>query len=394
MSMPRIYLDNAATSWPKPPETAQAMLRALVELGAPAGRGGYAEAEETSRTLQALRSETAGLLNTKADRVVFTHNGTDGLNLVLHGWLTSDDVLVTTAADHNSVLRPAETLRARGADVGIVPVDACGRVDPVDVETALAAAADRRPRARKLLAFTHASNVTGAVQPLAELVPLAQRYGFRILLDAAQTLGSYPLDLARTPVDFLAAPGHKGLLGPLGTGILVFAPGTEREVHPLRQGGTGSRSESLGVSEELPDRFEAGNLNVPGLFGLEAAVRWVRERTPEAIHAAEAGLIARLERFVGELPGFTLFGGPAGLPRVGVSSLAFVGLPPQELAAILDAEFRVQCRAGLHCAPLVHPALGTAESGGTLRLSVGPFTTEAEVAAACAALESIARTEW
>lgn len=393
MPASRTYLDHAATSWPKPPGVAEAMVRAVTDLGCAAGRGGYAEAIEVGRTIERLRVGLATLLGAAGpDRVVLTRNGTEGLNLVLHGYLRPGDALVTTAAEHNSVLRPAEVLRSRGVRVAVVPVCGDGRVDPAAVAIELANAADADPAARRLLAVVHASNVTGVVQPIEELLPLAERYDARVLLDAAQTAGTLPLDLRKLPVDFLAAPGHKGLLGPLGTGLLVLGPGREAELFPQQQGGTGSRSESLAVADEPADRFEVGNSNVPGLFGLEAAIRFILGgESLETVAATEEAALRGLEDRLRDEPDWELFSPPRGLPRAGVLSLRQRSTPPQDTAALLEAEYRIQVRAGLHCAPWMHESLRTAAGGGTVRLSIGRSTTAAELHHAADALCELGR---
>ena len=380
----RIYLDNAATSWPKPEAVYRAVDDFQRRLGAPAGRGTYAEAAETERLVGSCRKKVAQLIGTSdPSRIVFTSNGTDSLNLALHGLLKPGDHVVTSVCEHNSVLRPLSFLREqRAIATTYVNCDGQGFVNPADIEQALT------PRT-KLIALVHASNVTGAVQPVVEVGKIAAAAGAFYLVDAAQSLGYLPVDVARIGCHLLAAPGHKGLLGPLGTGLLYLAPGVETELLPLRQGGTGTRSDEDRQPGSLPDRYESGNLNVPGIVGLEAGVNHVVTTGVAAAQQQIQSLTERLLAGLAPLPGLTLYGPPAGANRCGVVSLNLAGYDPQELAALLDANWSIQTRAGIHCAPRMHAALGTSPAG-TLRLSIGHFTTQDEVDNTIAAIAEVA----
>ena len=382
--MPRIYLDNAATSHPKPESVYAAVDYYNRSLGAAAGRGGYRTAVEVDAVLRTCRKRAASLLGAESpERVAFAFNATDALNMALHGLLETGDHVVTTAAEHNSVLRPLGGLvDRRGIELSVVPVDTAGRVDPAAVRDAL------RHNTR-LVVVQHASNVTGCVQPIEDIGSDAHQAGALVLVDAAQTAGHLAIDLADWPVDLLACAGHKGLLGPLGTGLLYVRPGLEDQLNGLRQGGTGSFSEQDRQPETMPDRLEAGNPNAPGLFGLEAGLEWLEERGVETIAAAEASLVERLLAGLEPLENISLVGPGPDSPRVGVVSLVSESLEPHELATVLDESFGIQARAGLHCAPGVHRAAGTFESGGTLRLSVGPFTTDTQIDAACEAIAAV-----
>lgn len=379
----RVYLDNAATSFPKPEAVYAAIDRYNRRLGAAAGRGAYGSAVEAAGIVRRCRLNLARLFNAEGpDRFAFVHNGTDALNTALHGLLRPGDSVVTTAAEHNSVLRPLRALADLGVTATVVPCDETGYVRPEDVRAAIRA--DTR-----LVAVTHASNVTGAVQPVAEIAAVAKAAGALVLLDAAQTAGHVPIDLAVLPVDLLAASGHKGLLGPLGTGLLYVRPGVEEELRPLRQGGTGTSSEQDRHPAAMPERLEAGNLNVPGLAGLEAAAGWLLDRGIGSARRQEEELTGRLLDGLEALPGARVYGPRSAEGRVGVVSVTVDGWTPHDLAAVLDAEFGIEARAGLHCAPLIHRRLGTAEAGGTLRLSLGTFTTAEEIDAAVGALRSL-----
>jgi cysteine desulfurase family protein len=382
--MPRIYLDNAATSWPKPEAVYRAMDDYYRRLGAPAGRSAYAEAAETERIIGSCRKKIATLIGASdPSRIIFTHNGTDSLNLALHGLLHNGGHVVTTVCEHNSVLRPLRFLAEhRNIQVTYVGCDAAGLIDPLDIERALT------PKTR-LLALTHSSNVTGALQPVAEVGRLARDRGVHFLVDAAQSLGHEPIDVRQIGCHLLAAPGHKGLLGPLGTGILYVAPGVEEQLLPIRQGGTGTRSDEDIQPTSLPDRYESGNLNVPGIVGLEAGVSEILSRSVASNQQLSRDLTSRLLDGLRQIPGITLYGPPSATQRAGIVSLNLVGYDPQELASLLDAQWSIQARAGLHCAPRMHAALGTAPSG-TLRFSVGMFNTLQQIEAVVTALREIA----
>jgi cysteine desulfurase family protein len=384
----RIYLDNAATSFPKPPAVSRAVADYDDRLGAPAGRGGYPEAVEVTARIMKCRQRAADLLGAESpDRIVFTFNGTDGLNIALHGLLNSGDHVVTSVLEHNSVLRPLRELHERcSVELTHVAADGSGRVNADDVRCAL------RPNT-KLVALIHASNVSGAIQPIAEVGRIAHDSGALFLVDAAQTAGHIPIDLRTLPVDLLACSGHKGLLGPLGTGLLYLRPGVEDRVRSFRQGGTGTESEDDRQPESLPEKFEAGNLNVPGLLGLEAALAYLHERTVASVAEHECGLTRQLLEGLTAIPGARVHGPGSSTDRVGVVSVTADGYDPQELATILEQGWRIQTRAGLHCAPGAHRALGTFATGGTIRFSVGPFTTSEEIRAACVAVRTIVAAE-
>ena len=411
--MPRIYLDNAATSWPKPESVYQAVDRYQRENGAPAGRSGYVEAVEASRIVSEARRLTARFLGVSDPRrIVWAQNGTDALNLALHGLLRHGDHVVTTDVEHNSVLRPLYWLAEhRSVDTTYVPCDGAGWVDPGEIERAI------RPTTR-LIVVTHASNVTGAVQDLAAIADLSARHGTLLLVDAAQTLGQWPLSISGEPgissdpgvsggagvsteapgelgrglsgVDLIAAPGHKGLLGPLGTGLLYVGPRAEPLLETVRQGGTGTSSEDERQPRELPERFEPGNLNVAGLAGLAAGLAHVLDTGVEAMREHHGRLTQRLIDGLDGVGGVRRHGPATADRQVGVVGFEVSGYDPQELSALLDASFGVQCRAGLHCAPRVHRSLGTLDRGGLVRFSVGWRTTADEIDAAVAALAALA----
>jgi cysteine desulfurase/selenocysteine lyase len=385
MASARIYLDNAATTWPKPDSVYKAVERYFRELGAPAGRSAYAEANQVSQAVAAARASVARLLGA-ADprRIVFALNGTDALNMAIHGVVRPGDHVVTTVAEHNSVLRPLRDLESRaGVVVDRVRCDGEGFVDPAEVARAV------RDNTR-LVVVTHASNVTGAIQPVAEIAKTVRERGALVLVDAAQTLGEVPFRVDDLGCDLLAAPGHKGLLGPLGTGVLYVAPGVEQHVASVRQGGTGTESDQDRQPDNLPYKLEVGSLNVPGVLGLGAAADFLCIKGLDRVRQHHADLTERLVAGLADIGGVKWFGPRSVERRVGVVSIALDSYDPQEAAAMLDAAYRVQVRSGLHCAPLMHEALGTLAGGGTVRFSVGLFNTPQEIDAAVAAVGEIA----
>lgn len=380
--MKRIYLDNAATSWPKPEAVYAIVDRYQRELGAPAGRSAYQEANEVERLLNDARRRVAELLHVhEPARIVFTCNGTDSLNLALHGLLRPGDHVISSVAEHNSTLRPLRHLQTHGGvGVTLVGCGAAGVVDPDEIRRSICGNT-------RLISLIHASNVTGALQPVADVGRLAHEHGLLFLVDAAQSVGHLPINVADLHADLLAAPGHKGLLGPLGTGILYIAPGVERQLVPVRQGGTGTQSDRAEQPGTLPDRYESGNHNVPGILGLGAGVAYLQQRGLEDIRRHDQQLTARLIGRLSQIAGVTVHG-PADLPpRVGVVSISVDGYDPQEFAVLLDAACRIQVRAGLHCAAMMHQSLRTLQRGGTVRFSLGPFTTADDIDTAADAVQ-------
>lgn len=378
----RIYLDNAATSWPKPDAVYDAVDRYLRESGAPAGRSVYAEAHQANQAVVAARSALAKFVGADdSRRIIFTLNGTESLNLALHGLLGEGDHVVTTVVEHNSVLRPLRELESHGVQVDRVPCNVRGYVSPDDIRAAI------KPNT-KLVAVTHASNVTGTVQPVAEIARMAHERDVLVLVDAAQTLGYLPIHVGELGIDLLAAPGHKGLLGPLGTGLLYIRPGLEERLVTLRQGGTGTQSDDDRQPQTLPHKYEAGSLNVPGIVGLGAGIDFLRLQG-NRLRSQHQQLTERLVAGLIEIDGVNVFGPAEPADRVGVVSVTIDRYDPQEVAAMLDGAHRVQVRAGFHCAPLMHRAIGTLDLGGAVRFSVGMFNTEADIDAAVAAVAEV-----
>lgn len=373
----RRYLDNAATSWPKPEPVLAAWNHAAREVGAAAGRAAYRSAVEADAIRQRARVAAARLLGgVDPARVALPAGCTLALNLAIHGLVRPGDHLIATAADHNAVLRPLHALARRGiADLTIVPCDGQGRVDPAAV------AAAWRP-ATRLVACTHASNVTGAVQDVAAIAAAVHARGGILLVDAAQTLGQIPLDVATLGADLVAAPAHKWLHGTAGVGLLWARAGIEPE--PLLQGGTGSHSESLDMPEAFLDRMEPGTPDVPALAAFAAAAGWLEDRGLAATGAACRALAAECAARLRALAGVRVFAAE-GAPIV---SFTVAGYDPAEVAVILEQAAGVEVRSGFHCAAAVHEHLGTA-AGGTVRASFGPGNDQADVDAVVRVVESL-----
>jgi cysteine desulfurase family protein len=358
------------------------MVRCLTEAGGNPGRAGHALALAAQGVVSDTRRRLAALLGAPDPaRVVFTASATDALNQALLGLLRPGERVVTTGLEHNAVARPLAALAARGVKVAPVACAPDGRLDLDDLDRALRAGPTR------LVAMVHASNVSGTILPAREAARLAHEHGALFLLDAAQTAGALPIDVRELGVDLLACPGHKGLLGPPGTGALYVGAGTTLE--PLRYGGTGIRSEEERMPEELPEGLEPGTLNTVGLAGLGAALQFLAERGVSAVRAHEQRLTSRLLAGLRDLPGARVHGPADAALQVATVSISLAGWEPVDLAAALDGSFGVAVRAGLHCAPAAHRTLGTFPAG-TVRLSAGCFTSVDDVDQALSALRRLA----
>jgi len=376
-----IYLDNAATSWPKPESVYLAVEKAMREWGGNPGRSGHKMSLQAGKAIEETRHLLARLFNApQPERIIFTLNTTDGINLAMKGLLVPGDHVITGSMEHNAVARPLESLKAKGIEVTKVPVSPLWGINPADIAKAV-------QKNTRMVVLNHASNVTGTVNPIAEIGAFCREQGLVFLVDAAQTAGVLPIDVQKMNIDLLAFPGHKGLLGPQGTGGLVISPAIS--LQPLKEGGTGSDSKSLFQPEQSPDRYESGTANTPGIAGLGAGVRFILEEGLEKIRGKERCLTERLFSGLQNIPGAVIYGPPAGEERTAVVSLNLEGLDALEAAVILDQAFDIAVRAGLHCAPDAHATLGTLEKG-TIRLSPGYFNTEKDIDAVVAALAAIA----
>jgi cysteine desulfurase family protein len=423
----RRYFDNAATSFPKPPAVVEAMVHAMEAIGAP-GRGVYAEAREMGRLVRVGRERIARLVNLSSplspEHVVFTHNTSDALNLAIKGVLLQARRdrgaraklhIVSTDMEHNSVLRPLHALKSDDPLIEwtSAPVDpATGLVDPDDIKRAI------RPGETVLVCVNHASNVTGTVQDMHAIgrvcaafgagacrdARAGSRDGVLLMVDGAQSLGHVGVDMRAMHIDLLAFPGHKGLLGPQGTGGLCIRPGVEHRLATVREGGTGSVSESAVHPSMMPEKYEAGSHNAVGIAGLSEGVAWLLEKTIAGVRAHEEELMRVMLGAIDEerMPGLTLLGPREIAQRVGTFSFVHETLSAQEMAVILETSYGVLTRAGLHCAPLVHKTLGTSPEcasadgrpgSGAVRLSFGPFLSVSDVEYATRALAEICQGE-
>jgi len=377
-----IYLDNAATSHPKPESVYEAVMHAMREIGASPGRGGHRRSLEAGRLLFQTREAIAALFSIPdSSRIIMTHSATEALNLALKGVLVPGDHVVTTSMEHNSLMRPLVALRASGVELTVVSGDGTGMVDPAEVKRAL------RPTTR-MIALAHVSNVCGAIQAIDSMGAIAREAGALFLVDAAQSAGSEPIDVTGTGIDLLAVPGHKGLYGPQGTGFLSVSPSVS--LKPLLQGGTGSSSTAEEQPLTLPEGFEAGTHNLPGIAGLKAGVEFVLAQGVAAIRNKERQLVALAVQQLARLPEVTLYGPSDPALRGSVLSFTVGGTDPADVAFMLDHNHGIAVRAGLHCAPKAHRTLGTFP-GGTVRMSPGWFTTGEEIAIFCDAVVECCR---
>lgn len=379
-----VYLDNAATSWPKPDCVGEAILGYLRDIGASPGRSGHRLANEAERLRFDAREGLAELFGVSTPmRVIFTANATEALNLVIRGLLASGGHVVTTSMEHNSVMRPIRAAEQRGARVSLVPCRPDGTMAPETIEEHL------RPTTRLIVA-NHASNVCGTVLPLRDIGAIARQHKIPFLVDAAQTAGCWPIDISADNIDLLAFTGHKSLLGPSGTGGLAIHDAFDVALVPaMTYGGTGSQSEQETHPDFLPDKYEGGTPNIAGLAGLAAGVRLVLEQGVERIRQHERGLTQRLREGLQRIGGVRVPGpGDAGR-QTAVVSFTVDGISCSEVAHTLDERFGILCRPGLHCAPRTHRTLGTFPEG-TVRFSLGLFNTETEVDEALGAVADIA----
>ncbi|HET7233497.1 MAG TPA: aminotransferase class V-fold PLP-dependent enzyme [Longimicrobium sp.] len=386
--MDGIYLDYAATSAVRPEEVIEAVTRYLRDVGATPGRAGHHLAVEAGRITLRCRVALAELFGARGDpgRIAFFPNATYALNAALFGLLRPGDRLVRTAYDHNAVRRPAALLSARGVEQTVTGGHPDGSINLDELDAALSGdGLARGGKPARLLCIPHASNVLGTALPVGEMAERAHAHGTIVIVDAAQSAGHLPIDVGAMGIDVLAFTGHKGLLGPQGTGGLYVRPGVE--IDPVAAGGTGGDSMPLEMPAAMPDRLEPGTLNGPGIAGLLAGVRWLQARGVDAEHAHEAALKQRLRERLMSIGGVRVLS-PAAPGGVGIVTIATEGITPERLAWRLDHEHGVMTRAGLHCAPEAHQLLCVAETGA-VRFSVGWATTAAEVDTAAAAVASI-----
>lgn len=380
--MKTIYLDNAATSFPKPKTVAQAMIRYLNEVGAPLNRSVYQNAQEAELVTLSLREQLKGFFHfpKKTTHVILTPGNTYGLNFIIKGYLHSGDHVIVSSMEHNAVMRPL--LQLEGICFDRLPANREGFIDPQDIHALV------RPNT-KLILMAHGSNVSGSVQDAKTIGTIAAQYGIPFVLDGAQTAGHFPIDYQQLGLSALSVPGHKGLLGPSGIGALLLSENMAEKLTPLVAGGTGSASDSEYLPAALPDRFESGTLNLPGIYGWEAAMEFVLNQGIDRLRDHEISLTKRWIEGLRNIPRVRLYGPADSENRVGVISLDFLDRDNAAVSYELEQRFGIQVRCGLHCAPAAHRSLGTFPKG-TVRFSLGYANTEQDVDAALAAIRSLA----
>ena len=376
-----IYLDNAATSYPKPRGMVAAMEECILKYCGNPVRSGHSMSMRTGEEVYHARRKIARLFNIEqAERLVFTKNTTEALNMGLKGVLLPGDHVITTSMEHNSVLRPLKALEKRGIRQSIIRADREGFVKPSDFEKAI------RPETR-LIAVTAASNVTGTKMPLEEIGELARKRGILFLVDGAQGAGSMEIDVKKMNISMLAFPGHKGLLGPQGTGALYIDP--ELKLNHIMEGGTGTDSKSRLQPCEFPDGYEAGTINAPAIIGLGYSAEFVEKIGPEVIGKYEEELIGWLDERLDEMDFVTRYG-PQACRKTGISLINIRGAAAEEVTSILSSRYGIAVRGGFHCAGLAHKTIGTWDEGA-VRISVGPFNTRRDMEKLTDAIREIGR---
>lgn len=383
MGMELLYLDNSATSWPKPKEVLESIRKAIEQYGANPGRSGHKLAIEAARIIYETREALAELFGLEdPERVILTKNVTEALNLVLYGFLKPGDHVITSSMEHNSVMRPLRDLEKKGVEVTQIRASEKGEIDPQDVLKSIR-------KNTKLIVLVHLSNVTGTIMPVEEVLKIGKDHGIPLLLDAAQSAGTIPLNLKELPVDLLAFTGHKGLFGPQGTGgLIINTEGLEEKIEPLMRGGTGSKSEEEEQPEFLPDKYESGTPNTPGIAGLGEGVRFILKEGIERIREKKEKLTLKLIEGLKEIKGVKLYGPLDPKKQIGIVSFNLEGKSPSEVSHLLDEKYNILSRPGLHCAPSAHKSIGTFPFG-TVRFSVGYFNTEEEIEYAIRAVRDL-----
>lgn len=377
-----IYLDSGATSFPKPEEVYTYMDYFYRNYGVNPGRSGYDLCMEAGAVVDNTRKMLTAFFNgTDHNRLCFTYNSTDALNLIIFGMLRPGDHAISTTLEHNSVLRPLYHLSREGVDVDYVPFDAAGFVDPDEIRKRF------RPNTR-LVIVNHASNVIGTVQPVREIGRYCREAGIPFAIDASQSAGKVPVDMEEQYLDVVAFTGHKSLLGPTGIGGLYVREGIE--IRHTRAGGTGVRSAERAHLEDYPFRLEYGTHNTIGIAGLSAGLKWLSEQGMENVHAHEMKLARLLRDGLAAIPNVVLYCQDDLTDHIAVLAFNVVGMDAGDVGTMLDVDYNIACRTGLHCAPLVHEQLGTARIRGAVRFGIGPFNTEEHIQTAIQAVREIA----
>jgi len=384
MDQKLIYLDNAATSFPKPEAVIQAMTAFMREVGGNPGRSGHRLSIEAGRVVFEAREKIAALFGVgDSSRVIFGQNATEAINLGLNGLLRRGDHVITTSMEHNSVMRPLRALEKEGLEITVAPCSREGFLDPAEIRKAV-------KKNSRMVVLNHASNVVGTLLPLEPVGEICRNRGILFLVDAAQTAGVIPIDLEKEKIDLLAFTGHKALFGPQGTGGLVIGRRVdEKTLQPLKRGGTGSRSEREEQPDFLPDLCESGTPNAVGLAGLKAGLDFVLETGIETIRRHEAHLTGCLVRGLQKIPRVKIYGPADEEKQVGTVSFNIQGASPSDVGLILDEQFGILSRIGLHCAPAAHKTIGTFPEG-TIRFGLSYLNTKDEIDKALQAVSSIA----
>lgn len=380
-----IYLDNGATTFPKPEDVYQAMDYVFRNFGVNPGRSGYDLCMIAGGYVEETRKLLTRFFNgTDPNRLIFGYNATDALNLAIFGLLQSGDHAITTTIEHNSVLRPLYHLFASNkVEIDHVPFDDKGFVHPEEI-------AARMKKNTRLVVVNHGSNVIGTVQPIKEIGRLCRERGIPFLIDASQTAGKIPIDMEEMNIDVVAFTGHKSLMGPMGIGGLYVREGIT--IRHTRAGGTGVRSAVRTHLDEYPYRLEYGTGNLPGIAGLNAGVKWLEKMGMSSIHQKEMALLEMLRDGLREIDGVTLYCQDDLANHIGVLSFNIDGLEAQDTGTMLDVDHNIACRTGLHCAPMVHEQLGIDKIHGAVRFGIGPFNTEEEIKLAIGAVGEIAHS--
>lgn len=375
-----IYFDNAATTFPKPNEVYDSIMEAMKTYGANPGRSGHKLALQMGRQVYKTRELLAELFNVSNPmNIIFTSNCTDSLNIVIKGFVREGDHVITTSMEHNSVLRPLHALKNKGVEVTIIKADSMGRINPEDIKKEI-------KENTKLIVTTHISNLTGTIIPVEAIGKIARDNGIYYLVDAAQSAGVYDIDVEKMNIDFLAFPGHKGLLGPQGTGGLYIREGIE--VEEIKQGGTGSSSHILDQPHICPDRYESGTLNGPGIVGLGAGVSYIKKIGIENIRKHEEELTRHFMEEVLKIDKVKVYGPLDISEHAPVVAINIGDVDSSEISYILDEKYNIAVRPGLHCAPLAHKTIGTFEQG-VVRFSFGLFNTHEDIEKSVKAIREI-----
>lgn len=380
-----IYLDNAATSFPKPREVLEAISRFLNEIGATPGRSGHRLSIEAGRLLYNTRENLSKLFNVSDPlRIILLPNATEALNLAIYGYLRPKDHVITSSIEHNSVMRPLREMEKHGVELTVIQCSQEGFINPEDIERSISSNT-------KMIILNHASNVMGSIQPIREVGTIARNHDILFLVDAAQTAGCYLIDVEKDQIDLLAFTGHKSLFGTQGTGGFFIGERVDIErLNPLKTGGTGSKSEHETQPDFLPDRYESGTLNMVGFAGLNAGVQFILDQGIEKIRKHKIKLTERLIDGLKKIPHVIIYGGLDPYKQTATVSFNIINIFPSEAGLILDEKYNIMTRTGLHCAPCAHRTIGTFPAG-TLRFAIGYFNTIEEIDVTVSAVEEIVK---